>query len=244
MSDSLWGDKHRGDAPIVLTTTVSSPPPLLCFLSFLSLKSSTMPRIKLTLGALPPGLSTRTRNKEQHPGVPDLPKPRRPHAEVQSLKNAEIESRKEKEDIRADAIRRAAAIEDDMQTEDDEQATSGGQQWRDNNTYSKCSTVVTSFKSDNKILTYVIASSGAEDEPAIESGDDGSSVYQPDESGEDEIDPESNREDLHGRPAKTQTRKKRQEGVRTTVQLARSLGPAGEKRKLPVEMEKSVNLKK
>lgn len=102
-----------------------------------------MPRIKLTLREPLPGVSTRACNKEQHPGAPDLPKPRHPHAEVLSLRNAEIEARKEKEDIRKDAIRRAAAIEDDMQMEDDEQAS--GQQWRDTVTHGEGNTSATSF---------------------------------------------------------------------------------------------------
>lgn len=93
----------------------------------------------------------------------------------------------------------------------------------------------------------MIASSAAEDEPSAFESDD-SSAYKPNESGEDEVDLESDSKVLHEPPAtKTQTRKKRQEGVRMAVQLARSnntsqlaSGPAGEKRKLPVEMEKSI----
>ncbi|KAK7681440.1 hypothetical protein QCA50_015532 [Cerrena zonata] len=178
-----------------------------------------MPRIKLTLGDLPPGLSTRTRNKEQHPGAPDLPKPRRSHAEVLSLRNAEAQARKERKDIREDAIERAAAIEDNMETEDNEQ--DNRQQWRGDITYA--------------------SSAAGEDEPGIESDGD-SSAYQPNESGEDEIDLESDSEVLYEPPAKTQTRKKRQDSVRTAVQMARSndTSQPGEKRKLPVEMDKSV----
>ena len=63
---------------------------------------------------LPPGLTTRARNKEWRPGAPDLPKPRRTQAEVAALKAAELKARHDK----LAAQQRVAEIENRLHDED------------------------------------------------------------------------------------------------------------------------------
>ncbi|KAK7684413.1 hypothetical protein QCA50_012360 [Cerrena zonata] len=67
---------------------------------------------------LPPGMRTRAQNKTQHPGAPDLPKPRRSHTEVAATNAAEEQARQLDAQARETAIERAAAVENRMLTED------------------------------------------------------------------------------------------------------------------------------
>lgn len=74
---------------------------------------------------LPPGLSTRSQNKNQHPGAPDLPNPRRSKAEVTAANVTEEKIRQAQVQARQDAIDRAAAVEDRMRDEEDGNDASG-----------------------------------------------------------------------------------------------------------------------
>lgn len=64
---------------------------------------------------LPPALRTRAQNKNQHPGAPDLPKPRCSATEMA----AETTARQEKLEAQKAAVNRVAEIENQLQAEDD-----------------------------------------------------------------------------------------------------------------------------
>lgn len=57
------------------------------------------------------GLQTRSRNKEMHPGMPDVPAPRRPTGEVQQEKASRLAADLEADQQQVENIKRVAAIE-------------------------------------------------------------------------------------------------------------------------------------
>jgi hypothetical protein len=75
-----------------------------------------MPPKKL-LGFGPP-MNTWATNKMAHPGTPDMPNPRHPHAEVEKSRQEEAEERKRKELAVEQATWELASIEDDLNAED------------------------------------------------------------------------------------------------------------------------------
>lgn len=75
-------------------------------------------RRKITIANLPPALTTRARNKEAHPGAPDIPKPRRTTAEVTAAKAIEENIRQADQDALAVAYKDVADIEDRLRRED------------------------------------------------------------------------------------------------------------------------------
>ena len=73
--------------------------------------------------ALPPPFapsrpSTRTKNKEAHPGAVDKPKPRRTPAEMKAIRDQQAFEKQEKERNQEQAMKNAADIEDQQRQED------------------------------------------------------------------------------------------------------------------------------
>jgi hypothetical protein len=75
------------------------------------------PKQLLTLG---PPLKTRAGNKDKHPGIPDVTKPRRKPAEVEQSHQETAKRRQEKENIQRGMIEDIAELEDRLQEEDEE----------------------------------------------------------------------------------------------------------------------------
>jgi hypothetical protein len=75
------------------------------------------PNKLLTLG---PPLKTRATNKEKHPGLPDVTKPRRSPAEVEQTRQEASKQQKEKENLQKNALAAVAEFEDRLQDEDED----------------------------------------------------------------------------------------------------------------------------
>jgi hypothetical protein len=69
---------------------------------------------KLALNFTP--IATRSRNKDQHPGACYIPKPRRSHAEMESIRQEEAEKKQAQEEKLQQGLKKVAAIEDIMRT--------------------------------------------------------------------------------------------------------------------------------
>jgi hypothetical protein len=63
-------------------------------------------------------MQTRARNKSQHPGAPDAPKPRRSHAEMEKIRQDNEEQKQAEQDANQLAVERVANIEDTLREED------------------------------------------------------------------------------------------------------------------------------
>ena len=75
------------------------------------------PKPLLTLG---PPLRTRATNKDKHPGMPDVIKPRRKPAEMEELRQDAAKRQEEAENSQKNAMEDIAELEDKLQDEDDE----------------------------------------------------------------------------------------------------------------------------
>ncbi|KAI0070095.1 hypothetical protein K474DRAFT_1713629 [Panus rudis PR-1116 ss-1] len=77
-----------------------------------------MGRKKVSLPAVPKGMTTRAKNKDAHPGVPDMPQPRRSSHQVAEAKAAEAEADEAAEKVRQVAVSEAADVEAEILQED------------------------------------------------------------------------------------------------------------------------------
>lgn len=71
---------------------------------------------KLALNFTP--IATRSKNKDQHPGAYYIPKPRRSHAEMESIRQEEAEKKQVQEEKLQQGLKNVAAIEDALHDED------------------------------------------------------------------------------------------------------------------------------
>lgn len=63
-------------------------------------------------------MKTRARNKGQHPGVPDVPKPRRSHTEMEKIRQEKAEKQQAEQEAKKQAIEKVASLEDALREED------------------------------------------------------------------------------------------------------------------------------
>lgn len=83
---------------------------------FLSLSSIMPQKIPVNYNATP--MKTRSRNKGQHPGAPDAPKPRRSHAEMETIRREHAEKKQAEQETKQRALERVANVEDGLREED------------------------------------------------------------------------------------------------------------------------------
>ena len=204
---------------------------------------------------LPPGLTTRARNKEWRPGAPDLPKPRRTQAKVAALKAAELKARNDK----LAAQQRVADIENRLHDEDSAMSepkeasskTSDKGERPDSNMEDSESEfnyriIVSARKSPPELLTDLDEGPQkplADERPDVEpESEDEGSDYQPvSESAKGESEPDiDSSSDLEEFVSKIQAVKKRKTSstARAGVQAARAIqldsSSVVKKRSLPV----------
>jgi hypothetical protein len=71
----------------------------------------------MTLG---PPIKTRAANKDKHPGMPDVTKPRRKPAEMEQLRQESAKQQEDSENAQKKALEDAAEVEDKLQEEDND----------------------------------------------------------------------------------------------------------------------------